>query len=140
MGIINEVAINTIWIFRTHIELGWVQIDSKTRSIAQFPEIHKCKGADFPYSSPGRLRPPTGPPSVLSRVESVERMRDAALVRHGYTHRERAVLWGTSLQQYEALHLGLNTDLDSPSLVGTLSSCVPATCAWGWVGGWVGGG
>ena len=65
-------------------------------------------------------------------------MRDAALVRHGYTHRERAVLWGTSLQQYEALHLGLNTDLDSPSLVGTLSSCVPATCAWGWVGGWVG--
>jgi hypothetical protein len=61
-------------------------------------------------------------------------MRDAALVRHGYTHRERAVLWGTSLQQYEALHLGLNTDLDSPSLVGTLFSSVPAMCAWGWVG------
>jgi hypothetical protein len=49
-----------------------------------------------------RLRPVSGPPSVQSRVESIERMREPGQVREGYTHRERAVLWGTSLAHYQA--------------------------------------
>ena len=45
-----------------------------------------------------RLRPPTGPPSLLARTQDLEQMRESgAPVRQGYTHRERAVLWGTSL-------------------------------------------
>ena len=60
-----------------------------------------------------RLRPVSGPPSVQSRVESIERMREPGQVREGYTHRERAVLWGTSLAHYQA-QLGPESSPEAP--------------------------
>ncbi len=63
-----------------------------------------------------RLRPPTGPPSALSRAEDLDLLRGSgAPVRHGYTHRERAVLWGTSLANYQALQDVTDAELDSAS-------------------------
>jgi len=63
-----------------------------------------------------RLRPPTGPPSALARAEHLDLLRDSgAPVRHGYTHRERAVLWGTSLANYQSLQDVTDVELDSAS-------------------------
>jgi len=58
--------------------------------------VYELGGEPTPLA---KLRPPSGPPSALSRTDLVAHMRDPAGVRHGYTHRERAVLWGTSLAQ-----------------------------------------
>lgn len=62
------------------------------------------------------LRTPSGPPSVKARAERLEDMRDSAALRHGFTHRERAVLWGTSLIQYQ--HIVDTDNVDSASTVG----------------------
>lgn len=65
-----------------------------------------------------RLRPPTGPPSLLARTQDLEQMRESgAPVRQGYTHRERAVLWGTSLANYQAVLGVTGGELDSASCV-----------------------
>jgi hypothetical protein len=65
-----------------------------------------------------RLRPPTGPPSLLARIQDLEQMRESgAPVRQGYTNRERAVLWGTSLANYQAVLGVTDWELDSASCV-----------------------
>ena len=65
----------------------------------------------------GQLRTPTGPPSMVTRTERLGRMTDKGVVRHGYTHRVRAVLWGTSLGQYQ--QVVETDDVDSASTLGT---------------------
>jgi hypothetical protein len=64
----------------------------------------------------GQLRTPSGPPSMVARAGQLGSMADNRVVRHGYTHRERAVLWGTSLGQYQQVVAA--DDVDSASALG----------------------
>ena len=63
--------------------------------------VHELGGSPTPLA---RLRPPNAPASVVARVDRAERARAKTADtgrRVGITHRERAILWGTSLAQYQ---------------------------------------
>ena len=76
--------------------------------------IYELGGEPTPLA---HLRTPSRPPSVKSRTEQLSIIQNSTIVRLGLTHRERAVLWGTSLDQYQQI---VDVDeVDSTSTMGT---------------------